>query len=300
MLKTTRFMNLECVELANTAVSLLITQSVGPRILKLALSGGENLFAELPDVALNCPGKGLLHLHGGHRLWHAPEKAARTYLPDDAPVAVSAIENGVRVVQPVEAETGIQKSLTITLPDAGATVIVNHTLANTSMWAVECAPWAITQMRAGGTAVLPQNTLPIDVDGLLPNRPLSLWPYTDINSPHIELHNDHITIHANMTEGSLKIGFPNPRGWLTYWYQGTAFVKTAEFNPAATYYDFGSSSECYCNDKFLELETLGPRTFIAPGSAVTHREVWHLFDQVAFDTTDMLVKQIEERLTTIS
>ena len=266
MLKTTQFLNMACMELANTAVSLLITQSAGPRIIKVALPGGENLFAELPDVVLDCPGTGDFHIRGGHRLWHAPEKAARTYLPDDDPLAVTEVENGVQVVQPVEEKTGLQKSMTITLPDESATIVVDHTLTNLGMWAVECAPWAITQMRAGGTAVLPQNTLELDADGLLPNRPIALWSYTDINSPHIDLHNDHIAIHANMTEGALKVGFPNPRGWLGYWIDGTVFVKTAVFNPAATYYDFGSSSECYCNDKFLELETLGPRSFIEPGS----------------------------------
>ena len=296
MLKTTQFMNMECVELANTAVSLLITKSAGPRIIKLSLPGGENLFAELPDVVLDCPGTGDFHIRGGHRLWHAPEKAARTYLPDDDPLAVTEVENGVQVVQPVEEKTGLQKSMTITLPDESATIVVDHTLTNLGMWAVECAPWAITQMRAGGTAVLPQNTLELDADGLLPNRPIALWSYTDINSPHIDLHNDHIAIHANMTDGALKIGFPNPRGWLGYWIDGTVFVKTAVFNPAATYYDFGSSSECYCNDKFLELETLGPRSFIEPGNAVTHREIWRLFDHVELDTTNNLVQRIEELL----
>ncbi len=297
MLKKTQFLNLACVELANTAVSLLITQSVGPRILKLSPAGGENLFAELPDVTLDCPEKESFHIRGGHRLWHAPEKASRTYLPDNAPVTITEMDVGIQVVQPVEVETGLQKSLMIALPDDSATVIVDHTLTNTGMWAVECAPWAITQMRPGGTAVLPQNTLPLDADGLLPNRPLALWPYTDINSPHIDLHNDHIAIHANMTEPALKLGFPNPRGWLAYWVEGTGFVKTAVFNPAATYYDFGSSSECYCNDKFLELETLGPRSFIEPGNSVTHREVWYLFDNITFDTTSGLVQQIEQRLS---
>lgn len=300
MLETTRYLNLDCVRLANTAVSLLITQSVGPRILQLSLPGGDNLFAELPDFTLDCPNKGLFHVWGGHRLWHAPEKASRTYLPDNEPVAISEIENGVQVVQPVEPETGLQKSLTITLPDAGATVSVDHTLTNTGMWAVECAPWAITQMRFGGTAVLPLNRQPLDADGLLPNRPLSFWSYTDINSPHLQLTNEHIFMQATMTEGAMKVGFPNPRGWMAYWWEGTLFVKTADFHPTATYYDFGSSSECYCNDKFLELETLGPRTTIAPGASATHREVWYLFADVPFDTAADLAMRVEERLANLS
>jgi len=33
-------------------------------------------------------------------------------------------------------------------------------------------------------------------------------------------------------------------------------------------------SECYCNPHFLELETMGPRTTLAPGESVSHRETW--------------------------
>ena len=292
MWETTQLMNLDCIELANDAVSLLITKNVGPRILKLSVPGGENLLAELPLATLDCPGKGVFNLWGGHRLWHAPEKASRTYLPDNRPLTITETTGGVRVVQPVEPETGLQKMLTISLPDNSATVVVEHTLTNRGVWGVECAPWAITQMRKGGTAVLPLNTQPLDDDGLLPNRPIAFWPYTDINSPHLKLTNAHIFIDATMTAGAMKIGFPNPHGWMAYWLEGMLFVKTAVFQPNATYYDFGSSSECYCNDKFLELETLGPRTIIQPGDSVTHRELWYLFTDVPMTSPEALAAHI--------
>jgi hypothetical protein len=62
-----------CVRLENDALSLWATTSIGPRILGLALRGGENLFAEIPGVTLDCPGAGEYHFYGGHRLWAAPE-----------------------------------------------------------------------------------------------------------------------------------------------------------------------------------------------------------------------------------
>jgi len=62
---------------------------------------------------------------------------------------------------------------------------------------------------------------------------------------------------------------------------GNLFVKRAEYQANAVYYDFGSSSECYCCDSFLELETLAPITRLQPGAAVTHNETWELYQTSA-------------------
>ena len=128
-METTRFLNLDCVRLNNDSIELLVTQSVGPRIIRLSFLGGKNLFAELPDLELDCPGKDeKLILYGEHRLWHAPQVEERTYLPDNQSVEVEAIENGLKVIQSIEPETGIQKSMQITLPDNGPSVVVDHSL----------------------------------------------------------------------------------------------------------------------------------------------------------------------------
>ncbi len=282
-MKSTRFLNLDCLELKNSSLELLITKSVGPRLIRLSLLGQENLFAELPDLTLECPGEGPLTIWGGHRLWHAPEVKRRTYLPDKQPLSCTEIENGVEVVQPTEPQSGIQKSIKITLPDQSASVIIDHTLKNEGLWPVELAPWAITQMKPGGVAILPQAQGKADPDGVLANRRLNLWPYTDINSPFIQWGNRFIFIRATMQKESLKVGFPNPVGWLAYHRNQTLFVKRAAYQVQADYFDFGSSSECYCNAEFLELETLGPRTTLAPAQHVTHRETWQLYANVQFD-----------------
>ncbi len=270
----TRFAGYECLRLENEALALWVTRSLGPRILGLAVTGGENLFAVLPDDTVDCPGVGPFSFRGGHRLWVAPEDLRRTYLPDDDPLAFTEIENGLLITQPVEASTGIQKSLTITLPGSDARVVVDHKLLNLNRSPVDLAPWAITQLRPGGVAVLPQATALADEYGLLPNRHLVLWPYTRLDSPHITWGDRYLLVQATMQEGALKIGFPNPDGWLAYAVDDTLFVKQAAYQPDATYYDRGSSSECYCNPRFLELETLGPRTRLAPGESVSHRETW--------------------------
>jgi len=268
------FAGYECLKLENQALALWLTRSVGPRIIGLALPGGANLFAVLPDDRAECPGAGTFSFRGGHRLWYAPEDLRRTYLPDDDPLTIVEVKDGARVTQRIEGSTGIQKSLTITLPGDDAQVLVDHTLHNRGSAPVELAPWSITQLKPGGTAVLPLATGLADTGGLLPNCHLVLWPYTRLDSPYISWSDTCISVTATMQEGALKLGFPNPRGWLAYVVDGTLFVKRAAYYPEADYPDRGSSSECYCNPRFLELETLGPRATLAQGQSVCHRETW--------------------------
>ena len=267
----------ECIKIENESLAAWILKSRGPRIIGLALKGRHNLLAELPDARLELPGNKYYSLIGGHRLWYAPEDPTRTYLPDDKPVQIIELEYGVLIIQPVEEETGIQKSITLILPDESPHMVVDHKLTNQGDREIILAPWAITMVKPGGFAILPQPSVPSDPFGLLPNRAVALWTYTDIRSEHILWGNRFIFIRANMQEGALKVGFPNPAGWMGYLLENALFIKYAEYNPEKVYYDRGSSSECYCNPGTLELETLGPRTNLSPAESVFHREEWKVF-----------------------
>ncbi len=291
-MNTEKFQEQNCIPLENGIVKLLVTQSIGPRILSLGFVNSDNLLAELPDFTTDCPGSGTFHFYGGHRLWHAPEDPARTYLPDDAPVDISTFQNGLKVTQPTELKTGLQKSIEIQLTDSSAQVTLTHRITNHGLWDVTCAPWAITQFKTGGTAIFPQ----IKTDtGVLPNRTLTLWPYTDMTTPNVHWGSNYILLQANM-KSPFKIGFPNPRGWQAYWLNGTMFVKQAEYNALAEYYDHGCSSESYCNDKFIELETLAPITTLAPGTTATHIETWNLYKDIECPQSENDAQAIADKL----
>lgn len=296
--ETTNYAGYECIRLENEALTLWITASAGPRIIGLSHYGSDNLLAVLPDAKHTTPSGKEYSFRGGHRLWHAPENSERTYVPDDEPVSINWIDGGLQASQPVEQSTGIQKTIDVRLPDAEAFVLVNHTLTNNNAWTVELAPWAITQLRPGGYAILPQ---PEQDTGLLPNRRLALWPCTPVNSPHIEWSDSNIIIRATMRSGKIKIGWANPAGWLAYWLEGTLFVKYTDYQPQSEYFDFGSSGECYCDPRFLELETLGPIVSLEPGQSISHLERWRLFSDAGAepDATSVisLAKMIEERVS---
>jgi len=65
MVKTTNFNDLECVVLENDLLQFLVPKALGPRILSLRFSVGENLLAELPDVTTERPDGKKDHFFGG-------------------------------------------------------------------------------------------------------------------------------------------------------------------------------------------------------------------------------------------
>ena len=103
-------------------------------------------------------------------------------------------------------------------------------------------------------------------------------------------------VEATMESGALKLGFPNPAGWIGYVLGDTLFVKHAVYQPDAPYFDRGSSSECYCNPRFLELETLGPRTTLGPGESVTHRETWAIYAGVTVRPDEAAAHELVDQL----
>ncbi|MGD9093653.1 MAG: hypothetical protein PVF74_12465 [Anaerolineales bacterium] len=276
-LSDTQFEGYACAKLENEHLALWITRTCGPRLIGLSVYGGENMLALLPDLKYEYPGQEDYYFHGGHRLWYAPEQPDTTYIADSHPVEIEEIENGIKLVQPIDQPTGVQKSFKITLADSEARVELDHILTNQGESTLGLAPWAITQIRPGGVGIFPQQTSLGDVHGFLPNRHIVLWPYTKINSPHIHWRDEVIFIEATMTGGALKIGFPNPDGWLAYAFGNVLFVKRANYDPDAKYLDRRASSQSYCCKAFIELETLGPYTSLERGENVLHQEIWEFY-----------------------
>jgi len=261
--------------LSNALISLDLL-SGGPHIVSLRYRGGANLFGELFEQ--KDTGYGNYYSFGGHRLWHSPEAMPRTYLPNAGEAQVEEIPNGVRITRPPEPVGGIVKQIEVQLDPEKAVIVVQHRLANHGVWPVECAAWALTMLKLGGKAILPLPNMPADADGMLPNRQLTFWPYMHIHDPRLDLHDDFITVSADPLLPPIKLGYFNPHGWLAYWLEGVLFVKRFSPNPGSPFPDGGCNAELYCNDQFIELESLGPLAKLEPGKSIIHTETWELFD----------------------
>lgn len=247
------------------------------RVVRFTPKGGDNLLADVWRKVVDTP-YGEFRFRGGHRLWHAPESMPRTYIPDNDGGVVSEIQDGVRIEMPAEALTQIAKAIEIRLNPDRPQAILRHELRNDGAFAVEFAPWALTMLRPGGVAVFPQSQGNVDETGLLPNRQLTLWPYARITDPRLVLRDDFLLVHATPSLPPFKLGYFNPLGWTAYWLAGTLFVKRYEVQADAVYPDHGCNTETYCNDEFIELESLGPLRQVAPGQTVTHTEIWEIYN----------------------
>jgi hypothetical protein len=250
------------------------------RIVGLSPHGKANLLADLTDLPPISTKYGDFYFHGGHRLWHAPEAMPRTYIPDISELTITEIPEGVLLESPTEAGTGIRKRMEIRLAADQPSVTLTHALTNDGLWPVELAPWAISQFRLGGTVILPMPVGNADSSGLLHNRQISLWPYARINDPRLKLDDEFVLFQADADLPPFKIGYYNPHGWMAYWLDGVLFRKTFDAHAESKYPDNNCNAEMYCNDRFVELESLGPLNVIEPGKSILHLETWELFDSL--------------------
>lgn len=262
------------------------------RIVRFSPKSKENLFADLGRIPLETP-YGNFYFRGGHRLWHSPEAMPRTYMPDNEGAEVTEIKNGIRIDQAAEPWTHISKSIEIRLNPDQPQIMVLHELQNEGAWTVELAPWALTMFRTGGVGIFPQPTGNVDAAGLLPNRQLTLWPYASLNDSRLKLRDDFVLVHAEPKLPPFKFGYFSRHGWMGYWLDDTFFVKRfdASIDPKR-YPDGGCNVESYCNDKFIELETLGPLTKLEPGDSVFHMETWEVYTELISDLVPSEIQTI--------
>ena len=270
-----------CYKVANGDVELIVTGDVGPRIIRFGFIGGQNLFKEYPEQ-LGKSGEEKFQLRGGDRVWKAPEDPVATWAPDNVPVEIRVTPNGLVARAPIEPLTGLQKEIEIALASSGTEVTVSHRITNHSLFPLEFAPWVLTMMAQGGVAITgfpPRGRHPINLEA---TNPLVMWAYTDLGDKRWGFTRKYLTLRQDPHNAEAqKIGLFNPHTWAGYLLNRELFLKQYTPEPGGAYPDFGCSFETFTNAEFLEIETLGPMTKLAPDQSVTHIERWSLHRNIA-------------------
>jgi hypothetical protein len=273
-----------CYRVTNGEVELIVTGDVGPRIIRYGFVGGQNVFKEFSDQ-IGKTGEEKFQLRGGDRVWKAPEDPIATWAPDNVPVEIKETSNGLVARAPVEPLTNLQKEIEVSLAPSGTEVTVSHRITNHSLFTLEFAPWVLTMMARGGTEITgfpPRGRHPINLEA---TNPLVMWAYTNLADKRLTFTKKYLALRqdANNSEAQ-KVGLFNKDTWAAYLINGEAFVKRATADPSKTYTDFGCSFETFTNNEFLEIETLGPITKVAPGATVEQVEHWSLHRNVKLNT----------------
>ena len=269
-----------CYRITNGTVELIVTADVGPRIMRYAFVGGQNLFKEFPEQ-LGKSGEQKFQLRGGHRVWKAPEDPIATWAPDNVPVQIQITQQGLVAREPVEPLTGLQKEMEIALAPEGTDVTVTHRIYNHGLFPLEFSVWALTMMTPGGTAISgfpPRGKHP---DVLAATNPLVMWAYTDLSDKRWLFTRKYLGLRQDPANPEpQKLGLFNANTWAAYLVHDEFFLKRYQAEPGKPYPDFGCSFETFTNADFLELETLGPMTKIEPNGSAVHVERWSLFRNV--------------------
>ncbi|KAM9952663.1 hypothetical protein ACTFIR_007717 [Dictyostelium discoideum] len=286
-----------CFKITWNHFKLIITQDIGPRVLSLSYNDNQSIFGMKSHnlSTLSTPstigGEGnhsslndQWNLFGGHRLWHAPECAGRTYHPDNQPIQIEIVNDGTMVImrQPIEHLTGVKKTITLEIKEGGgggvgggvgvgvggrlSYIQVNHYLENKGIWPIQSAPWAISVMTKDTKAIIPLSN--DSANGLLPKTSISLWNYTKLQDPRITLGNKYIMVQQKDKSleniGSNKIGSRVNSGWSASITNSTLFVKIIDTDTKDLQVDLGANVEVYTDNDILELETVGKLLTLEP------------------------------------
>jgi hypothetical protein len=269
-----------CYRISNGEVELIVTSDVGPRVMRYAFIGGQNLLKEYADQ-LGKSGEKEFQLRGGHRIWVAPETLATSWAPENVPVKIEIEGDVLTATEPVEPSTGVQKQMVIRMAASGSNVELIHRVKNHNAWTIEFAPWTLSMMAPNGTAIFgfpPRGKHP---EMLLPTNPLVMWAYTDFSDKRWTFTKKYMALRQDSgVSAPQKIGLFNKHSWGAYLLGSDLFVKQTTADPTRTYPDFGCSVESFVNDVMLEIETLGPMQKVDPGASAEHIERWSLHKDV--------------------
>lgn len=272
-------------KLTNGEVEVVVSTEFGPRVLELRRVGRENVFGDLSDAPPKpTPFGDAWRIRGGHRLWLAPEDPVTTYFPDNAPLRVEGDARVVTVTQPVEPHTHVEKEITLELL-GGTRVRVTHRMRNRGALPIDVTLWALSVLRTGGVALLPQPPYAPFPDALLPARPIVTWQYVKMSDPRFEWGDRFVRVEQDPSlKTPQKIGAFDVVGTVGYASRGELFVKRHAPMRGA-HVDFGCNVEIFVNGDFLELETLSPTRRIGPNETAEHVEEWTILP-IASDHDD--------------
>lgn len=270
--------------ITNDVIEAYVTLDVGPRIIRFGYVGGQNFmrddrnaFDPKDDKTFSdFFGEGKIWENlGGHRIWTSPESYPETYAPDNVPIKYEITENGAVFTPDPELPNGIAKQLEISMSETDASMNVIMRVKNISNEDKDFAIWGLTVSERTGTIIVPMNT---NDTGLLSNRIVSVWPYTDMSDSRIYWGKKYVTVKQDTTATQpLKLGFDINGGKVYYLLNDELYCKSYETkHPTALYPDGGCSFETYTNNEFIEIESLGELKTVKPNESSELVETWTL------------------------
>ena len=247
----------KAIRMVHERCELIITTSVGPRIVYLTYNNSDNI---LYDDHTGFGVKEWL-LYGGHRFTTAPE-SGDSYFPDNSPCVVNTANDKLKITAPVRPD---QLQLSIEISGEINGFKINHILENRSGLAWSGALWAITCIPRQAYVVASCST-----------DNIHYWPGTDNSNWFVR--DDLMHIKSGNFRG--KTGWYQPQGWLGATMNHTnLIISQTEFASEAECVDNGCNLEMFACKDWIEIETLSKRVTLLPGQQSQHLQQWSLSEE---------------------
>ncbi len=272
------------LSLSNGVIEALITIDVGPRIIRFGFIDGQNIMCDNRNVMAPKDDKEFCdffgegkkwEILGGHRIWTSPEGYPNSYYPDLDAVKYEITDNGAIFTPNPEKENGLQKQLEVKMDPDDANMYVTMRVTNIANAPQKFAIWGLTVSATDGTLIMPMNN---NDTGLLHNRNISVWPYTNLADPRVYFGKNYVTLHQDKNIAqSFKLGFGLNNAEAYYCLGEDIFRKSYDTNHKTEVYpDNNCSFETFTNDGFIEVESLSPLKSVAPNETVELTEHWSM------------------------
>lgn len=293
----------KCIKMENDTATVIVTVDVGPRVIYYGLNGKQNIFRE--DINRDSfNDKQELHdffeteenwyIYGGHRLWSSPESFPESYTPDNHPVKYTIEGSSLTLMPEDRLKVGERHVISLTMDEKTSDVSVKHIIKNIAEHNIKLAPWCLTVAEKGGVEIIPQC---VKDTGLLSNRRMVFWAYSDVRDPRFFMCDKYITLRQTDRAEAFKIGINNEDGWGAYLNNGQLFIKSFDYYPYGEYPDYNVNYETYTNQFIMEIESLGTLEDLHPNEYTEYEERWKLkecnesFDPQDENSIDSFVKK---------
>lgn len=200
--------------LSSGAVELIFPVSCGPRILKIAASGGNNIFFTRTKAALPSKWQG----GGGHWFTYGTVAGAPFTTLDDSAIGVEASKGQTRLRERMNSASKVVREIDIKLSKHSPRIELIHRIHNLNAWEIALGIWSQSVFPLSGVAILPLFDSKV-------GKSIRASHATDFQDARIKLGEDHLSVQLDSPNGpALELSSTFIQGYMMYWNAGTLCI----------------------------------------------------------------------------
>lgn len=273
----------DSIELKNTTTRVIITPSVGGKVMGYALNENESLMIDDAEKGfIYSPEKKTRFFSSGGRF----DIGLSKILPQHPVLWIGKWDGEItgdyqaKVISQVDPATGLQIVREFQLSPHSSKLTIKHTMKNVAKEIITAHFWTRTFAKGGGIFISPMTppaTYPLGYVTAEPNT-VNIIPKED--KAIYKKDNYLLVVDQPLLP---KMGIENFSGWFAYLLQNDLLMlREYDVYPERNYTDIqGGTLSLFYNTHFVghsvaELEPTGPKEILAKGKSASFTETWHL------------------------